>query len=87
VHDAEAFRADAEQGRALGYRGKCCLHPLQVSIAREVFTPSEAEVAHAQEVLRAAEAGVGLVNGQMVDAVHVTMARSVLASARVEPTD
>jgi citrate lyase subunit beta/citryl-CoA lyase len=83
VRDTEAFRVDAELGRSLGYAGKICLHPLQVGIAHEVFTPSEAEVAHAREVLRVAEGdGVGVVDGQMVDAVHVTLARDVLARAR-----
>jgi citrate lyase subunit beta/citryl-CoA lyase len=86
VRDAGAFRADAVQGRALGYKGKICLHPDQVGIAHEVFAPSEAEVAHAHEVLRAAQDGVGVVDGQMVDAVHVAMAREVLAKAeRVRP--
>ena len=81
VHDTDAFRADAEQGRALGYGGKICLHPAQVGIAHEVFSPSAAEVEHARAVLTAAEAGVGLVDGQMVDAVHVSMARAVLDRA------
>ncbi|HEY4006762.1 MAG TPA: CoA ester lyase [Pseudonocardia sp.] len=81
VHDEVAFRTEAQQARALGYRGKICLHPVQVGIAHEVFTPSDAEVAHAREVLAAAESGVGLVDGQMVDAVHVAMARAVLARA------
>lgn len=81
VHDAEAFRVDAEQGRDFGYRGKICLHPTQAEIAHEVFTPSAAEVEHARAVLAAAEQGVGVVAGQMVDAVHVTMARGVLAAA------
>ncbi len=80
VHDVEAFRVDASQGRDLGYRGKICLHPGQVAIAHEVFTPSAAEIEHAQAVLRAAERGVGVVDGQMVDAVHVTMAKRVLAA-------
>jgi len=79
VHDAEAFRADAEQARALGFPGKICLHPSQVGIAHEVFTPSAAEIEHARAVLEAADAGVGLVDGQMVDAVHVTMAHATLA--------
>ncbi|HTF46383.1 MAG TPA: CoA ester lyase [Pseudonocardia sp.] len=81
VRDAEAFRVDAEQGKALGFRGKICLHPVQVSIAHEVFTPSPAELEHARAVLAAAETGVGLVEGQMVDAVHVAMAHAVLARA------
>jgi citrate lyase subunit beta/citryl-CoA lyase len=87
VHDAEAFRRDAEQARELGYPGKICLHPIQVSIAHEVFTPSAAELEHARAVLAAAESGVGLVDGQMVDAVHVTMARAVLARAQPDPAE
>jgi citrate lyase subunit beta/citryl-CoA lyase len=81
VRDREAFRTDAEQGRDLGYGGKICLHPTQVELAHEIFTPSVDEVEHAHAVLRAAERGVGVVDGQMVDAVHVTMARGVLARA------
>jgi citrate lyase subunit beta/citryl-CoA lyase len=78
VHDADAFRAEVETARDLGYRGKMCLHPAQVAIAHEVFTPSAAEIAHARAVLSAAEQGVGVVEGQMVDAVHTAMARAVL---------
>ena len=81
VKNAEAFRADAIQGLELGYRGKICLHPTQVTITHEVFTPSDDEVAHAEKVLAAGAAGVGLVDGQMVDAVHLTLARAVLARA------
>lgn len=81
VHDPDRFRADAEQARDLGYHGKICLHPLQVAAAHEVFTPSAQEIAHARAVTAAAEAGVGMVDGQMVDAVHVAMARGVLARA------
>jgi citrate lyase subunit beta/citryl-CoA lyase len=86
VHDAEAFRADAETARDLGYRGKLCLHPTQVPIAHEVFTPSAAEIAHARAVLSAAEQGVGVLDGQMVDAAHTAMARAVLDRAGEEAT-
>ena len=81
VTDAEAFRADARQGLELGYRGKICLHPTQVTLAHEVFTPTDDEVEHARRVLAAGGSGVGLVDGQMVDAVHLTLARAVLARA------
>lgn len=81
VRDTELFRADAEQARDLGYRGKISLHPLQVEAAHAIFTPSPEEIAHAREVLAAAQTGVGVVNGRMVDAVHVAMAQQVLARA------
>jgi citrate lyase subunit beta/citryl-CoA lyase len=81
VEDDAAFSTDAETGRALGYAGKICVHPRQVALAHAVFTPSEAEVAEARRVLDAAAAGVGVVDGLMVDAVHVRMARQVLERA------
>jgi citrate lyase subunit beta/citryl-CoA lyase len=79
--DDEHFLADARAGRALGYQGKICIHPRQVELAHQVFTPTAEEVAHAQAVLAAGDAGVGVVDGQMVDNVHVKMAQSVLARA------
>ncbi|GAA1836330.1 CoA ester lyase [Pseudonocardia ailaonensis] len=81
VRDTDFFRSDAAQARDLGYHGKICLHPLQVEAAHAVFTPSAEELAHAREVLAAAEQGVGVVDGQMVDAAHLAMARGVLARA------
>jgi citrate lyase subunit beta/citryl-CoA lyase len=81
VRDLTAFRVDAAAGRDLGYAGKVCLHPDQVVVAREVFTPSAAQVEHARAVLAAGAAGVAVVDGAMVDGVHVRMAQRVLARA------
>lgn len=81
VHDEQEFTEDAERGRAIGYTGKICIHPRQVELAHQVFTPSEEEQAHAGAVLEAAAAGVAVVDGQMVDDVHIRMARNVLARA------
>lgn len=83
VRDEERFLRDAEQGRAMGYAGKICLHPRQAELARSVFTPSADEVEHARAVLRAGTNGVAVVDGQLVDEVHLRMARHVLA--RVPP--
>jgi citrate lyase subunit beta / citryl-CoA lyase len=84
AHDAEAFRADAAAGRDLGYDGKICIHPSQVALAHETFTPTDEEIAHARLVIEAGSSGVGVVDGEMVDAVHLTMARAVLSRAGVE---
>lgn len=85
IRDDEHFRADAAAGKAIGYTGKICVHPRQVELAHEVFSPTEAQLEHARAVLAIAESGgVGTVDGQMVDDVHVRMARQVLA--RVRPT-
>jgi citrate lyase subunit beta/citryl-CoA lyase len=84
VEDDAAFTADAEQGRALGYAGKICVHPRQVALAHAVFTPGEAEVASARRILEAAAKGVAVIDGEMVDAVHIRMARQVIARAGLE---
>jgi len=81
LSDDEHFRADARAARDLGYQGKCCIHPRQVGLAREVFTPTDAEVTHARAVVAAGVAGVAVVDGEMIDDVHVRMARAVLARA------
>jgi citrate lyase subunit beta/citryl-CoA lyase len=83
--DEEHFLADAAGGRDLGYQGKICIHPRQVTLAHQVFTPTPAELAHAREILAVGQAGVGVVDGQMVDEVHVRMARAVLARAPENP--
>lgn len=82
VRDHEAFHRSATEGRNLGYRGKICIHPSQVEIARRVFSSTPEEIAHAEAVIAAAARGVAVVDDQMVDAVHVTMARDTLGRQR-----
>ncbi|MEP6816802.1 MAG: CoA ester lyase [Marmoricola sp.] len=81
IGDDEQFLSDAAAGAALGYRGKICVHPRQVELAHRTFTPTAVEVAHARAVVSAAAKGVGTVDGQMVDDVHLRMARDVLGRA------
>jgi citrate lyase subunit beta/citryl-CoA lyase len=89
--DNDGFRRSCLTARALGYDGKWCIHPDQVPIANEVFSANEAELSWAHEVLDAnADAeregrGSFALNGQMVDAATLRMARATLARAR--PTD
>jgi len=85
VHDERAFDEDARIGRELGYSGKICLHPRQVTQAHQIFTPSRAEVALARAVLAATRAGVGVVEGEMVDEAHSKMATAVLRQAGEDP--
>ena len=83
----EAFAAEAAEARALGYRGKLCVHPQQVLLANRAFVPSEEEVDWARRLLTAYEAaaseGVAAIDfeGQMVDEPLAARARQVLQSA------
>jgi citrate lyase subunit beta/citryl-CoA lyase len=79
LSDDGHFLADARDGADLGYRGKICIHPRQVELAHQIFTPTPGEVAHARAVLAAGGAGVAVVDGHMIDDVHVRMARTVLS--------
>jgi citrate lyase subunit beta/citryl-CoA lyase len=81
VHDGARFLEDSAIGRSIGYSGKLCVHPKQVPLAHQVFTPSDAEVMHARAVLAHAEGGVGILGEEMVDGVHVRAAQAVLARA------
>ncbi|HEY4068784.1 MAG TPA: CoA ester lyase [Burkholderiaceae bacterium] len=86
--DAEAFRQEASMARRFGFAGKSCIHPNQVALANEAFTPNAAEIAHALKVLEAADAAAGegvgawVVDGRMVDAPFVGRARATVALAR-----
>jgi citrate lyase subunit beta/citryl-CoA lyase len=79
IRDPARFLLDAGQGRDLGFDGKLCVHPDQVALSHQVFTPSAEAVAHARLVLESTSDGVTVVNGGMVDEVHVKLARQVLA--------
>jgi len=84
ARDEEAYRADARVGRDLGYDGKICIHPSQVALAHEAFTPTDDEVDHARAVIEAGRSGVGVLDGEMVDDVHLRMATAVLSRAGLE---
>ena len=85
--DPEGFMAGARRAAALGYDGKWAIHPAQVDLANEVFTPPAAEVEQARRVLEAlAEAaaagrGAAQLDGRMIDAASARMARNVVETA------
>jgi citrate lyase subunit beta/citryl-CoA lyase len=77
LDDLEGLRASAGRARALGYDGKWCIHPDQVAICNEIFTPTAAEVERARRIL--AVEGVARLDGEMVDEANRRMARAILA--------
>ncbi len=83
--DPDGYRASARRAAALGAEGKWAIHPSQVELANEVFSPPEAEVNRALriiEALREAEAqgkGAASVDGKMIDAASERMAQTVIA--------
>ncbi len=85
--DEDGLRVEAQQGRDLGYDGKTLIHPAQVAIANAAFAPSDDEIDLARRQIAAFEAasaegqGVAVVDGSIVENLHVETARKTLAAA------
>ncbi len=85
--DDEGLQAECAQGRDMGFDGKTLIHPAQVAIANAAFAPSEAEVDLARRQIAAFEEaessgqGVAVVDGKIVENLHVATAKATLAKA------
>ena len=85
--DAEGFKAQARRARALGCEGKWCIHPSQVPLANDLFSPAPAEVELARRILAAmaeaeAEGRAAVVlDGRMIDIATVRQARALVDKA------
>jgi citrate lyase subunit beta/citryl-CoA lyase len=81
----EGLAAYAARARRDGFVGMLAIHPDQVPVINNAFTPSEAEVAHAKAVVKAFEAnpgaGVLSLDGKMIDRPHLLQAQRILAAA------
>jgi citrate lyase subunit beta/citryl-CoA lyase len=84
IDDRAGLRRECEQARDMGFDGKSLIHPGQIEISNEVFSPSEAEVAWARKIVAAFKVpenvnkGVILVGGRMVERLHERMAKKTL---------
>ena len=85
IRNVEGLRAEAHEARRMGYGGKIAIHPDQVAIIHEVFTPSAAEIDWARKVIAVFEgnpgAGVLTMDGKMLDKPHLVLARRLLSRA------
>lgn len=83
--DEIGHRVECDQGRDMGFDGKTVIHPAQLDVANEAFSPSDAEVELAQRQIAAFEEceatgqGVAVVDGKIVENLHVATARETLA--------
>ncbi len=85
--DPDAYRAAARRAAALGIEGKWAIHPSQIELANEIFSPPEAEVDRARRILKELEVaaaegrGAAAVDGKMIDAASARMAENVVRLA------
>jgi (3S)-malyl-CoA thioesterase len=85
--DDAGLQIEAGQGRDMGFDGKTLIHPAQVAIANAVFAPSDAEIDLSERQIAAFETataeglGVAVVDGKIVENLHIETARATLAKA------
>ena len=85
--DDEGLAAECAQGRDMGFEGKTLIHPAQVAVCNEAFSPSAEEIDLAERQIAAFEEteasgqGVAVVDGKIVENLHVETARKILALA------
>jgi citrate lyase subunit beta/citryl-CoA lyase len=84
VKDIERLRESAGLARKLGYDGKWALHPAQVEVLDELFTPSADELRQARAILETLESGAGatMLDGEMIDEASRKRAERLLARVR-----
>lgn len=87
IGDIEGFEREVKDAKNLGFAGKSCVHPSQVSLVHDVFTPTKAEIDSAVKIIEASgdadieRGGVILVDGKMIDIPVIDKAKRVLELA------
>ena len=85
--DDEGLAEECEQGRDMGYDGKTLIHPAQIEITNRIFAPTEAEIDLARRQIAAFDEAiakgqaVAVVDGKIVENLHIVTARATLAKA------
>ena len=85
--DETGFKAECEQARVLGFDGKSLIHPRQIDICNQCFSPDDAQIQWAEEIITAWDEqqhqgrSVVVVTGRMIEHLHVSEARRVQALA------
>jgi citrate lyase subunit beta/citryl-CoA lyase len=88
LDDEAGLRQSCIQGRDMGFDGKTLIHPSQIAFANETFGPSPQEITEAQERITAYEeaiasgAGIAVLNGKLIEELHIQDAKRILALAK-----
>jgi citrate lyase subunit beta/citryl-CoA lyase len=88
LDDEAGLRQSCIQGRDMGFDGKTLIHPSQIDFANETFGPSPQEITEAQERITAYEeaiasgAGIAVLNGKLIEELHIQDAKRILALAK-----
>ena len=82
IKDSIGYKEEAMLAKSLGFIGKTCIHPSQITIANQVFSPSEEEIAWAKRVIESKNEhnhGAYMLDGKMIDIPFIKKAEMILA--------
>ena len=86
--DEAQCQAEAQQARAIGYDGKCAIHPSQIATINQAFSPTKAELEDAKRIIDAFESaqsagqGIATLDGKLIEAMHVEAATKLALMER-----
>ncbi|MGO1766495.1 CoA ester lyase [Advenella sp. S44] len=81
ISNSEGYRQEALLAKSVGFLGKTCIHPSQIAIANEVFTPTRKEIDWARKIVESADQashGAYVLDGQMIDVPFINKAKMIL---------
>ncbi len=81
ISNSEGYRQEALLAKSVGFLGKTCIHPSQIAIANEVFTPTRKEIDWARKVVESAgqaSHGAYVLDGRMIDVPFINKAKMIL---------
>lgn len=87
IGNTDGLRAECKQGQILGFDGKTLIHPSQIEICNEIYSPTESDVENAKAIIDAfalpenSDKGVIKVNGKMTERLHLEKARQLVSTA------
>lgn len=79
--DLEEFESDTREGKLFGASARAAIHPNQLDIINQVYTPTKKELSNAKLVLQTAQDGVGIINGHMIDLASKKKAKKIIELA------
>lgn len=88
ISDMDGFRSEVLQAKNLGFAGKACIHPSQIEVVHDVFTPDKESVQQSVEIMQIAKdldiekGGVALLKGKMIDIPVIDKARRIVRLAK-----
>lgn len=82
INDKESFLSDTEFGKSIGFDARAAVHPKQIALINDTYTPTEEQITRAQNIIAIATKGVGSIDGKMIDEAMAKKARRIIKKSK-----